>query len=736
MNPWRITFGYVWEPMFPPALICGLGMLLLLAAVRSTFYQGPGPSPFRRWVLLTPRVAFVVGLCLLLLQPMEEIPIPRPASYRTLLVGLDTSASMSEADGENHTTRLDTARHWLEQSGLLHTSSRSEVRIFSFSREATRVAPAAILALKANGDTTLIHASVAQMLETVRLADHSDGLFLFTDGHDFGLTGPMQTGALARVKHTPIYPVPLGSEHVITDVSVRIASSPPYTFVKQQSQLQAVIRVMGCENRRLRVELRRAGQVTQEQWINTGTDTEHAVSFDASEDAPGQYEYEIRVPPLAEERDPDNNSAFTYLNVTDAKIPVLLLEGQPNWDSTFLLRTLSRNGRMDLQSVVAVTSTQKHVTSSKEESPAAVKAPQLNTRADFHRYPLIILGQRLEKLLSSQALTELVAAVRDQGSSVVLIHGHPTSGDALEELEPGDAADHASGPVRLSPSRGGSVLPSDLAGPNAAELPALPVLKSFPKPKPLVSVEALASDGAGAAQPAVFYRRVGKGQVLSFAVEGLWKWSLNKNSLPDNNAYDRLWNQILTNLLQQSGIVPGNQVQLTVNSANIVAGEKAYLNFRWPKPQAGYQPRLRVTDPQGKLQEISLEPMNSREGEAGLWRASVVGDRPGRYLAEVILPDQKKADCHFAVSAAAEERSETTPDLAYLQKLAEASGGQMMNVESLKQFALRSEQAKTAEENAAPALRRVSAWDFTYVFYALAFVMALEWFLRRRWGWV
>ena len=54
------------------------------------------------------------------------------------------------------------------------------------------------------------------------------------------------------------------------------------------------------------------------------------------------------------EREVNNNSAFTFLNVSDAKIPVLLIEGAPHWDSTFMRRTLARNARIDLTTVVSI----------------------------------------------------------------------------------------------------------------------------------------------------------------------------------------------------------------------------------------------------------------------------------------------------------------------------------------------------------------------------------------------
>ena len=76
------------------------------------------------------------------------------------------------------------------------------------------------------------------------------------------------------------------------------------------------------------------------------------MNFDVTEPAVGQYEYELRVTPLDGETDRENNRALTYLNVIDQQIQVLFLEGSPYWDTTFLQRSLLRNDKMNVDSIV------------------------------------------------------------------------------------------------------------------------------------------------------------------------------------------------------------------------------------------------------------------------------------------------------------------------------------------------------------------------------------------------
>jgi len=86
--------------------------------------------------------------------------------------------------------------------------------------------------------------------------------------------------------------------------------------------------------------------------LDLATIDEIAVNFDVTESAVGQYEYEVRVTPLEGEMDRENNRALTYLNVIDQQIQVLFLEGSPYWDTTFLQRSMMRNDKMNMDSIV------------------------------------------------------------------------------------------------------------------------------------------------------------------------------------------------------------------------------------------------------------------------------------------------------------------------------------------------------------------------------------------------
>ncbi len=726
----------VWEPVFSPALIIALGAVL--SAVAFWIYLGKNSalSLGKRVFLLVFRLAVIILLCLLLLQPMEEQAIPRHKPQRVTLVAIDASRSMNEKDGENQSSRLDTARRLLMDSGLASTPELGEVRLFTFSDDARPLGIGEADTFAANGITTRFHTSLQTAMASLRSHEKCSGLFVFSDGHDFEQIVAARTGQMARAKQTPIFPLPVGRYQTVTDVVVRMASYQPYTFVKQKTRLQAVLRLIGCENWRLRVELRREGRMLREQVINTGAESEMPVSFEVSEEKPGQYEYEIRSVALPDERETANNSAFTFLNVTDAKMRVLILEGEPNWDTTFLQRTLLRNERMDVDAITAISS--NRLPRMVRSTPALGPLSLPTTAADFSCYSLIILGRQIERALPEEAINGLVSAVRESGASVVLVRGHPGNHPALDEFDAAVASDGATGPVRLSASRGTEVLPMELLdspSANAGAIPELSLVRTTTSPKPLVSVEAMAGGVNGAAAvPAVYYRRYGSGQVLSFAVEGLWRWSLNEKSQPDNNLYDRFWNQLLLNLLQRSTAIPTDRPQFGVMSANVQRGEMVHFNFRIPKALPGFVPKLTLFYNGDRLRDVPFASLSS--SPATTWKADVVAEHAGRYRAELMMPDGAKLECNFASYEEAQETTDTAPDVAYMKRLADASGGKLLDAFSLKEMVANMKRAAFSETNAAPLMRRVSAWDRLKVIYFICGLLAVDWFFRRRWGWV
>lgn len=729
-----LTAAIVWDPVLPLPAIVLLWLGLAALAVWSTAKGGPRLKWTRRGLLIILRLIAVTLLMLPLLQPAREESIPRRFPERLALVAVDTSQSMAEKDAGS-LTRLDAARQLIRKHELHGTTALGTTRLFSFDSDSRPLAPDALDTLTASGETTLFNTALGNLMHTLSGKEQAVGLFVFSDGHDFEGLPPERLGKIASQYKLPIYPIPLGRTVNLPDVSLSMVSAQPSTFIRQKTRLEAAVRFRSCPARSIRVELLRSGEVIRNQKITSTGDDEVTVGFDVSEDTPGQYEYEIRCAPQPDERDAANNSAFTYLNVTDARIPILLIEGEPHWDSSFLLRTLTRNDRMSMDSAVLTSKNKIQTTRSQAGLPRIDRL----TPALLETYPVIILGRSVEKLLPEECIAALVKSVNESGLTLIFARGRPGSSPAWEDLSPAPLGAGFTGPISMAPSgMKGSVVPMELLlGTDPDKLPALPAATTLGKPKPLASVEATASDDSQKnTLPAMVLRQQGSGQVFAVALDGLWKWALHAGAQADNNIYDRFWNQLLLNLIARSNRTPADKAQLTVPKANLQAGEQIHFTLRLPPPRHG-QPVIFTSAPQIRLSRDGVETANlsmERSGDASPWGADLTATDAGRFRAEVTLPDGSKVACRFGVYQPVRETTDVATDVEYLRKLAAASGGRVLDAASLGGVIEGLTREAAAQNAAPPSLRRHSLWDKPPFFWLLCGVFGVDWFLRRRWG--
>jgi len=723
----------VLDPILPGPLVALLAGVLLLFTVRVYLKVGAGVGRRRNWLLLLFRAAGLVLVALLLLQPSRPEPLPPPARERVTLIGVDTSLSMKQRDVER-ATRLDAAKNALLNAGVVGRNGVPEdprLRFFEFSADAQPLVKS-ILDLTPKGPTTRLNQSVLTMLNTLAGSEDANALLLLTDGHDFELVNPVKTGAAARARQAPIYAVPLGKQGKVRDVSVRITGFQPYCYVKQKARVAAALRLIGCEFEDLTVQLLRHGQVVQTKRLNAGELQELPVDFEVAEPAVGQYEYEVRVPPLEQEVDTANNSAITYLNVIDQQVHVLVLEGDPYWDTTFLRRSLMRNDKFDLDALVRYGRDRRRAIR-KTESAGPLRAPE--TLEQFSHYDLIFLGRLVDQVLSAPQLALLDQYVKECSGTVVFGRGSAFgNAAAASQLEPVLWADKANGRVRLDATAEGRNLSAFRAlNDGAVGLDTLPDLLSGHKAavtKPLTSTLALAANREdGAAAPAIVHRRYGTGQVLSVGVEGLWRWGLNAQADGLNTPFDRFWDQMILWLLAGRDFIPSRQFSFRPNSANLLLGEKVYFHVT-----------MRQADPKVKAVPLTLYLGEAEVGRVNLTAAAAAGarlsgeflpERVGRYRAVAQFPDGTSQESRFIVFNENLEETEVATDVVGLRRLCESSGGRLVEPGDLARLL---KELNSEQNQAAPKTRLCPVWNQAWVFYLAGLLFGLDWFLRRRWG--
>jgi hypothetical protein len=722
----------VFDPILPVGAVIILGFVLVLATAAIYIQISTRLSRPQKATLLVFRLFGVALVLALLLQPSRIEEIPPPVTNRVTLLAVDDSKSMAQSDVEQG-TRSQAARAILGDAGATHpdgTLADAKLRLFRFSDDAAPIAGASLLA--ASGETTRVHRSVSTIFSSLAANEGARALILLSDGHDFELVNPAKTGFVARQKQTPIYAVPLGKTGKVRDVSVRITSYQPYCYVKQKARIAGALRLIGAELETLTVDLLRGDKLVQTQRVQPSEEAEVQIHFEVSEPAVGQYEYELRVTPLEGELDRENNHALTYLNVIDQQIQVLFLEGQPYWDTTFLMRSLMRNDKMNVDSIVQYAAGKARLVR-KKESDKELKIP--STADEWKRYDVVVLGRSVEKLITADGLHQLEAYVKDHGGAVIFSRGPAFDGDlAKNALEPVIWSQTPSEHVRLQPSREGQALApfralSDQGG--AESVPELIAGRSVVEKQPLTATLALAQGAGGdEATPGMVHRRFGEGQVLSVGVDGLWRWAFNAKVEGVNTVFDRFWDQMILWLMAGRDFLPTQQFSLRASSANIPLGEKIY--FRAVKRDTA----TKVADIPLTISHSGKEAARttltaSDPNSPDKLTAEFLPAKPGKFEATAQFPDGTKQSARFIVFDENLEQTEVATDTGYLRKLCESSGGRLLKPDELGKLLAELKDEPTA---AIPQTKLTSAWDRVWIFWLIGLLFGADWYLRRRWG--
>ncbi len=70
-------------------------------------------------------------------------------------------------------------------------------------------------------------------------------------------------------------------------------------------------------------------------------------------------------------------------------------------------------------------------------------------------------------------------------------------------------------------------------------------------------------------------------------------------------------------------------------------------------------------------------------------------------------------------------------DAGYLRKLAETSGGRLLQPSEIGKLMAELQNEKI---DSAPTRKLTSAWDKVWVFWVIGGLFGMDWYLRRRWG--
>jgi hypothetical protein len=764
MNPLFLILAWVWQPIASPlhigagaAILAGLAMFAYVRTFRGHFGSTGG--------LLAMRLALIGAIAVLLMGP-SSIPPEKDEPIRPKLrILVDTSESMLTKDCGG-LSRFEVVQQRLLNESHLQTLSREfQVEMHGFDETVHPLSTADLYGdpqQVATGRATHLSECVASFVNEIPTNEEGAAVVVISDGRDTQSDPISVAAAAARSRNVPVHTIAVGGQTLRSDIAVMAVPMQDYLLPNEPGAILVKVFQSGLDDAATTLTVTH-GEERQKIPIAFNHRPVVEIQVPVKQKEPGQYEYAVSVDPVHGEAETDNNRQTVFCDVQKKRIRVLILEGQPFWDSKFLAQSLRKDEHIDVTQITKLSSDKLEtiVTRTEQQSP---KLPR--TAEEWDRYDVVILGHAIETVLESESAGLLDDFVSNHGGHLIFARGlayDPQSpagkalGRQLAKLEPvvWGSGRREKLSLALTPSGRSSQwfslaktgIDADLA---LARLPGFESSTNIQREKPatIVLAQALAGQGAGpteaavqvspnrwkagdsaSSQPAIVQMTYGRGTVVGVLGDGLWRWSLLPPDKQNLNAfYDTFWSNLVRWLSMGGEFSPDQHVALhlsrtTVRLGDLLAVDVVYKNT----PATGAHPKLDVTNPAKKRREIALEPIPSREPR---FRATLKPVNAGVYEVSVEAPGMLPLhqSQRFNVYDTNVERLMTMADPMTLRILAEHSGGRFYEadqagdlVNQLRLFHL--------SQRVPPQLEYI--WDNGALMVVLLIWGGSEWLLRR-----
>ena len=720
-----------------------LAVVLVATAAGAAYraYQRPiiPLSVRRRGVLIGLRFAAFLLLLLLLAQPVGLEPAA--ATETVVPVLLDQSRSMAIADVDG-APRMDAAVALIRDRIIPAIGNEFQIELWGFGET---LAPTDLTSVRAEARRSDLTAA----LDAVRIhyADRSvAGIVVVSDGGDTGDAEPtQQTGS-------PVFTVGVGAPSISRDREVLDLTAGQAAVVESVVDLSISVvgHGFGLDPFEVRVledgRLMRVLQVTPPA---DGAVAREEVLVSPKPETATLYTVEIPVDPT--ELVSENNVRSVLVQPPGRPRRVLLVEGAPGYEHSFLKRAMHDDPGIVVAAVVQKGQNDRgertfYIQGAVDRTRALASGyPTL--REALFAYDVVILANVEAALLRPEQIEMTAAFVAERGGGLLVMgarsfEGRGLRGTPLETLLPLAPTDrgHVGLPVtvgashRIALTADGETHPIMRLGGSVAEtrrrwdlVPMLGNVVPMGMPRAGAAVLATTTGEETAARPVIAIQRFGRGRAMVFAGEASWRW---KMLLPSTDqTYDMFWKQTarwlgaeapeLVMLRIEGGRAKGDPLRIEVVVADVAFA-----------PVFDAAVRVRVTDPNGDTREVS---------------AILVAGQTGRYVAEVdpiwrgvyqvtAFADRGavelgRDDAAVLVGGADLELTDPRRQDSVLRRVAEASRGRFLEAARIDELvgALRANATQ-----APPTVHDL--WDALWGFLVVVGVLSAEWGLRRQWG--
>ena len=720
-------------------------------------------KPVSRVGLSALRALTLIALLAILLRPVVMVP-PAAANNSLLPVLVDVSRSMRLKDGPSTALGASDGPSRLEQAQALvrelQTQLGKEYRLELLTFGETLTAVTSVDQLAATARRSDLSGAMADLAERhpPAPADHGAtgrmaGVIVLSDGGD---TSPQETRS-ARSLDAPIFTVGIGNAATPRDREVvnLTAGEPLLPGASIDVSVSATSNGFGKDPVELRISAN--GRPLEVRRVTPSADGApvHAV-FTVSPDPSIATVYTVQIPEAGGEVAIENNTRSVLVPPQTGKRRLLVVEGAPGFEHTFLKRALSDDPGLEVDAVVRKGQNDDgRDTFYVQAAPsrmAALSSGYPSKRSELYAYDGVIFGN-VEADFFTRAQLELTNDfIITRGGGLLVLGARSfdrqgLAGTALEEALPIDLTDRraqitlasATVPIvepntpalttdgALHPATRLAVTPEE----NRAKWSALPALASVAPvggTRPGAQVLAVALTAGGTPQPLIAAQRYGQGRSLVFAGEASWRWRM---MLPaEDPSYETIWRQLAR------WITAGSQGAVAIGAmspavAGITDRVSVVVRDEDFQPVANAEVAVVLTAPNGERRQLPAALSSPQDGryavaarfdQQGVYRIDATATRSGERIGMASRP--------VLVGGVDLEMTQPRLNDALLKRLAAESSGHYLAADEAGR--LPSLLRESRAEAGSPETRDV--WHNGWSLLLIVGLLAAEWVARRRVG--
>lgn len=739
-----MTFGF---PI--PWWAWALGLVAIAALVYRTYAGAKGHvSPRKRATLMALRAAALLLLGIFLLDPVLVLP-QTGRTDAVVPVLIDSSRSMRLADVDGR-TRIDAAKNLVQSQIVGKLDQQFKVEVLSAGEG---VAETPIDRISPDARSSDLRGAIAAARERYS-GQRIAGIVLLSDGADTGASAPASTTTAAD--DVPVFTVGLGAPSVTKDREVLGVSVGDPALSDSNVELSATFVSHGFGETPVEVRVTENGRPVHIRKLTPRDGVPYTERFRVAprQDVASVYSVELNADPS--ELTDGNNKYAVLVRPPGRARRLLLVEGAPGYEHSFVKRAWLRDRGLEVDSVVRKGTNDRgeetYYVQAMKGRANALAAGYPSSRDILFNYDLIILANVEGGLLTRDQLALTSDFVAERGGGLLMLGSRSLAPDGLsrtplEELMPVEASDRvgramvssagaAMGLNRVSLTPDGERHPVMQLGATLEEarkewsiVPPLGASTALGEAKPGASVLAITNGPGGRSRPLVAVQRYGHGRTMVFAGEASWRWRM---MLPSNNkTYETFW--------RQAGrwLAAGAPEPIALTLPSPAAGGTGRLDV--DVRDAGFRALPDVTvlmhmvDSTGARRD--LQPIADAT-VAGRHSANFRADHSGlfRVEAEVRRGSERLGSVHdwMLVGGADRELTDPRQNADVLRRLATDSGGALLAANELDQLSRRLAQSVARAADAPRRERQL--WHTPWAFLLIIGILSVEWGLRRRWG--